>query len=106
MAIIARAGPGGIFAEGAVAKFRKGAKYSLRPSPGEVWSGRVAFIMPPRGFCATIHALNGALVWLTIERVGGTFEAQPWFSTYGLPHERATQLETQWAAQMKNILTQ
>ena len=106
MAMIARAGPGGILAEGAVAKFRKGAKYSLRTSTGEVWSGRFAFIMAPRGYCVTIDALHGALAWLTIEGAGGTFEAQLWFSTYGSPQERATQLETQWAAQMKKSLTQ
>jgi hypothetical protein len=37
---------------------------------------------------------------------GGTFEAQLWFSTYGLPQERVTELETQWAAQIKKILSQ
>ena len=100
------AGTNGIFAEGSLGKLREGATYSLRTSTGDVWSGRVAFIMPPRGFCVTIDSLNGALAWLTIEGAGGTFEAQLWFSTYGLPQERVTQLETQWAAQMKKILTQ
>jgi uncharacterized protein YndB with AHSA1/START domain len=99
------AGTSGIFAEGSLGKLREGATYSLRTSTGEVWSGRVAFIMPPRGFCVTIDALNGALAWLTIEGAGGTFEAQLWFSTYGLPQERVTQLETEWAAQLKRILT-
>ena len=52
----------------------------------------------------TIDSLHGALAWLTIEGAGGKFEAQLWFSTYGLPQQRVTQLETQWAAQMKKIL--
>jgi uncharacterized protein YndB with AHSA1/START domain len=99
------AGTNGIFAEGSLGKLREGATYSLLTSLGDEWSGRVAFIMPPRGFCVTIDALNGALSWLTIEGAGGTFEAQLWFSTYGLPQERVTELETQWAAQMKKILT-
>jgi uncharacterized protein YndB with AHSA1/START domain len=98
------AGPGGIFAEGALGKLREGAMYSLRTSTDEVWSGRVAFIMPPRGFCVTIDSLNDALAWLTIEGAGGTFDAQLWFSTSGLPQERVTQLETQWSAQFQKIL--
>jgi hypothetical protein len=98
------AGSGGIFAEGALGKLREGATYSLRTSTGEVWSGRVAFIMPPRGFCVTVDSLNGALAWLTIEGAGGTFEAQLWFSTYGLPQERVTELETRWKAEFQKIL--
>jgi hypothetical protein len=100
------AGTNGIFAEGALGKLREGATYSLRTSTGEAWSGRVAFITPPRGFCVTVDSLNGALAWLTIEGAGGTFEAQLWFSTYGLPQERVAQRETQWAAQLKRILMQ
>jgi hypothetical protein len=53
----------------------------------------------------TIDALNGALTWVTIEGAGGTFEAQLWLSTYGLPQERLTRLETEWAVQLKKILT-
>jgi uncharacterized protein YndB with AHSA1/START domain len=98
------AGSGGIFTEGALGKLREGATYSLRTSTGEVWSGRVAFITPPRGFCVTVDSLNGALAWLTIEGAGGTFEAQLWFSTYGLPQERVTKLETQWNAEFQKIL--
>ncbi len=85
---------------------REGAVYSLRTSTREMWSGRVAFIMPPRGFCVTVDSLHSALSPLTIEGAGSTFEAQLWFSTYGLPQERVTQLETQWAEQMKKIWTQ
>jgi hypothetical protein len=91
------AGTNGIFAEGSLGKWREGATYSLRTSLGEVWAGRVAFIMPPRGFCVTV-------AWFTIEGAGGTFEAQLWLSTYGLPQERVTQLESQWHAQMQKIL--
>lgn len=98
------AGAGGIFAEGALGRLREGGKYSLRTSTGEVWTGRVAFIMPPRGFCVTIEAMNDALVWFAIEGAGATYEAQLWFSTYGVPQERVTQLKTQWNAQMQKIL--
>jgi uncharacterized protein YndB with AHSA1/START domain len=96
-------GPGGIFAEGALGKLREGGTYSLRTATGEVWSGRVAFIMPPRGFCVTIESLNGALAWLTVEGAGGTFEAQLWFSTYGLPQQRVTHLESHWNAEFQRI---
>jgi hypothetical protein len=90
------AGAGGIFGDGAGGKLREGGMYPLRTSTEEVGSGRVAFIMPPRGFCVTIDSLDGALTWLTIEGAGGTMEAQLWFPTYGLPQERVTELETQW----------
>jgi uncharacterized protein YndB with AHSA1/START domain len=99
------AGTNGIFAEGSLGKLRAGATYSLRTSLGEVWSGRVAFILPPRGFCVTVDSLNGSLAWLTIEGTGGTYEAQLWFSMYRLPQERVTEMETQWTAQMKKILS-
>ena len=48
------AGTNGIFAEGSLGKLSEGATYSLRTSTGELWSGRVAFIMLPRGFCVTV----------------------------------------------------
>jgi uncharacterized protein YndB with AHSA1/START domain len=98
------AGAGGIFSEGDVGRLREGGTYSLRTSTGEVWSGRVAFIMPPRGFCVTVESLNDALAWFTIEGSGGTFEAQLWLSTYGVPQEHVMQLETQWNAQLQKIL--
>ena len=60
--------------------------------------------MTPRGFCVTVDSLNGALAWLTIEGAGGTFEAQLWFSTYGLLQERVTELETRWKAEFQKIL--
>ncbi|HEY4949136.1 MAG TPA: hypothetical protein VIH88_02265 [Candidatus Acidoferrales bacterium] len=98
------AGTNGIFAEGSPGNLREGATYSLHISNGELWSGRVAFIMPPRGFCVTVESLNDSLAWFTIERAGATYEAQLWFSTYGLPRERVTQLETRWYAQFQKIL--
>jgi hypothetical protein len=41
---------------------------------------------------------------MTIECAGGTYVAQVWFSTCGLPQERVTQLEPQWNAQIQKIL--
>ena len=61
--------------------------------------------MTPRGFCVAVDALNRALAWVTIEGAGGQFEAQLWFSTYGLPQERVTQPEALWAAQLKKTST-
>jgi len=98
------AGTNGIFAEGSLGKLSEGATHSLRASTGELWSGRVAFIMPPRGFCVTVESLNDALAWFTIEGAGGTFGAQLWLSTYGVPQERVRQLDMQWNAQMQKIL--
>jgi uncharacterized protein YndB with AHSA1/START domain len=97
-------GPGGIFVEGAK-DLRAGQRYSLRAASGEAWTGRVEFVAPPRGFCVTVESLKDALLWPTIEGSAGTFEAQLWFSTYGLPQERVSGIEQQWAGELKRILT-
>jgi hypothetical protein len=60
--------------------------------------------MPPRGFCVTVESPSDARAWVTFEGAGGMFEAQLWFSTYALPDELVTQLETQWTAQFQKIL--
>jgi hypothetical protein len=94
----------GFLPKGSLGKLREGTTYSLHISTGELWSGRVAFIMPPRGFCVTVESLNDALAWFTIEGAGATYEAQLWLSTYGLQRECVTQLETQWNAHFRKIL--
>jgi len=97
-------GANGIFAEGA-AGLREGARYSLRTATGDLWSGRVEFMRPPRGFCVSVESLNNALAWLTIEGAGPKHDAQLWFSTYGLPHAKVAELETRWASELKRILS-
>jgi uncharacterized protein YndB with AHSA1/START domain len=97
------AGAGGIFFEGAQ-ELRAGQPYSLRAARNEFWSGRVEFIVPPRGFCVTVESLNNALAWLTIEGGGAENDAQLWFSTYGLPGPQVRELENRWTRELSRIL--
>jgi uncharacterized protein YndB with AHSA1/START domain len=95
--------PGGIFVDG-TKDLRVGQRYSLRAATDETWTGRVEFVAAPRGFCVTVESLNDALLWLTIEGSAGKHEAQLWFSTYGLPQERVSEIEKQWADELTRIL--
>ncbi|MGB0035914.1 MAG: hypothetical protein WBP79_10615 [Candidatus Acidiferrales bacterium] len=96
-------GPRDIFAEEAQKNLRAGAAYKLLTATGEVWSGRVEFVVPPRGFCVTVESLNNALAWLTIEGAGPRHDVQLWFSTYGLPQAQVKELEARWAAELKRM---
>jgi uncharacterized protein YndB with AHSA1/START domain len=98
------AAPGAIFAEGAAGNLREGSSYALRAATGEEWAGRVEFILPPRGFCVTVGPLNDALCWLTIEAAGEQRDAQLWFSTYGLPQAKVTEIQERWLNELKRIL--
>lgn len=97
-------GRGGIFSEGAAASLNEGARYSLKTSPGELWTGRVEFLAPPRGFCMNVDSLNDALAWLKIEGATVPHDVQLWFSTYGLTQSRVSEIETRGAEELNKIL--
>jgi len=97
------AGAGGLFAEG-VEKLAVGGRYSLRAATGDSFTGRVEFIVPPRGFCLTVDALNGALYWLTIEGAGPDHETQVWLSAYGVPQTKVDAFQQQWNGVLANLL--
>ena len=61
--------------------------------------------MQPRGFCATVDQLNNALARLTVEGAGAAFEAELWFSTYGLPQAQVSEIEKRWSGTLEKILT-
>ena len=71
-----------------VANLREGDAFSLQPATEVSWSGRVEFVLPPRGFCLRVTELNQALVWLTIEGAPEKYEVQSWLSAYNVPRER------------------
>lgn len=81
-----------------------GQRYSLPAATSETWTGQVEFVAPPRGFCITVESPNDALLWPTIDGFAGKHEAQLWFSTYGLPQERVSEIEKQWAEELNRIL--
>ena len=98
------AGRGGILGDGAAKDLREGARYSLRASTGEAWSGEVKFVREPRGFCVTVEQLKDGLAWLTIEGGKPPHDVQLWFSTYGLPAAEVKEVEARWEAELKRIL--
>ncbi len=82
------AGAKGLFAEGDPAHLGSGADYSGKTAWGETYHGHVKFVVPPRGFCASVKELNDALLWVTIEGVPGKLEVQLWLSAYSIPQAR------------------
>lgn len=96
------AGRDGLFAEGAVASLHAGQHYSLHTAASELWSGRGEFVVPARGFCASVDSLNNALAWLTIEGAKAPHDVQFWFSIYGLPPSRVSEIEKHWNEELKN----
>lgn len=97
-------GRSGIFSEDAAQTLRQGEHYSLHASSGELWTGRVEFVVPTRGFCVSVDSLNNALAWLTIECAKAPHNVQFWFSIYGLPQSRVRELENGWNEQSKKLL--
>jgi hypothetical protein len=94
--------PQGLFAEGA-AELRPGQRYALTPATGGVFSGRVEFIQPPRGFCLTVEPLNDALFWLTIESAQGKHDVQLWLSAYGIPQADVDRFTSEWGAVLEKL---
>lgn len=50
--------PGALFTLDPTAPLKSGETYSLTTTTGESYSGRVEFVLEPRGFCLTIRDMN------------------------------------------------
>ncbi|MFZ0633907.1 MAG: SRPBCC domain-containing protein [Candidatus Acidiferrales bacterium] len=88
--------PGGLLREGVSESLRPGDRYSLHAATGEKLSGRVEFVVQPRGFCISVEEWNGALFWLAIEGEPGKYSVQLWLSAHGVPQERVAEFGRQW----------
>jgi uncharacterized protein YndB with AHSA1/START domain len=96
-------GAGGLFAENAAAVLLPGQEYALRTAAGEKWSGAVAFVQPPRGFCVSVREMNDALLWLTIEGAPGKEEAQLWLSAFGIAPSEVLEFENEWKHRLESL---
>ncbi len=96
---------GGLFVENAEDELRQGEVFTLRAVHGDIWTGSVEFVQPPRGFCVTIRELNDALLWLTIEGVPGKHEVQLWLSAFGLPQMEVDAFGVQWMDGLKKLFS-
>jgi hypothetical protein len=85
-------------------QFRLEIHYSLHTGALELWSGRVEFVVPTRGFCVSVDSLNNALAWLTIEGAKAPHDVQFWFSIYGRPPSRVSEIEKHWNEELKKLL--
>ncbi len=97
------AGPTGLFHGASATRERPGAAYAARTAWNESYSGRVEFVVPPRGFCVSVQELNDALLWLTIEGVAGQHEAQLWLSAYGVPQRQMDEFAKHGAALLDRL---
>lgn len=94
---------GGLFAADARVALHAGADYALRPVTGESFSGRVEFLVEPRGFCVTVREMNDALLWLTIEGVTGSTQVQLWLSVFGVDPARVASFQQTWEGRLTEI---
>jgi uncharacterized protein YndB with AHSA1/START domain len=97
-------GRNGIFSEDASQNLRQGERYSMHAAGGELWTGRAEFGVPSRGFCVSVDSLNNALAWLTIEGAKAPHDVQFWFSIYGLPASRVSDIQKSWNEKLKTFL--
>ena len=94
---------GNFFAQNPSAVLREGREYSLKTFSGDTFSGHVEFVRPLRGFCVTVHELNDALLWFTIEGTPGAIEVQAWLSSFGVAQTEIDRFQATWAAQLKRV---
>jgi hypothetical protein len=95
---------GSLFA-GDLTTFQPGDSFSLKTITGENWTGKLEFIKPLRGFCLSIHELNDALLWVTIEGSPKSIEAQIWLAAFGLDEPKLDAFYTQWSQRLSEILS-
>lgn len=94
---------GALFTQDPTAALKPGQTYSLTTVAGESYSGRVEFVREPRGFCITIHELNDALLWLTIEGAPGSIEVQAWLSAFAIDPSRVESFNKTWERRLQEI---
>jgi uncharacterized protein YndB with AHSA1/START domain len=97
------AGANGLFPSGSPVRERPDAPYTGRTAWGESYSGRVEFVVAPRGFCVTVKELNDALLWLAIEGAPGQHEAQLWLSAYSVPQRQVDEFSKHGAELLERL---
>lgn len=94
---------GALFTEDIRTMLKPGEPYSLKSTAGDSFSGRVAFVREPRGFCLTIRELNDALLWITIEGPPDKIEAQAWLSAFAVPPSQVEAFGKKWQQRLQEI---
>ena len=95
---------GALFASD-LANLKAGDSFALKTAIGESWTGQVEFIKPLRGFCLSIHELNDALFWVTIEGSPESIEAQVWLAAFGIEQSKLDAFHQQWSQRLSQILS-
>jgi len=94
---------GALFAQDLRTALHPGEMYSVATPAGEAYSGRVEFLSENRGFCLSVHELNDALFWLTIEGAHGSIEVQVWLSAFGLEPARVASFNENWQRRLHAV---
>ena len=100
------AGTHGLFAGPGPAQLLPGSAYLAQTEWCDRYSGRVEFVVPPRGFCVTVKELNDALLWLTIEGVPGKHEVQLWLSAYAIPQHQVNEFAKHGAELLERLFSE
>jgi uncharacterized protein YndB with AHSA1/START domain len=80
------------------AKWKEGDAYRVEAVTGDVFAGVVQNLDPPKGFSGTIESLNGSLLRLLAEKLGGETSVWFWLSAYGVGEAELRGFEERWAA--------
>jgi len=94
---------GALFTHDLSSMLKPGEKYSVSTPAGESYSGRVEFLREHRGFCLTVHEMNDALLWLTIEGAPESVEVQVWLSAFDLEPARVESFREKWQQRLQEI---
>jgi uncharacterized protein YndB with AHSA1/START domain len=94
---------GAFFSQDVESVLKPGEAYSLTTTGGESFTGRVEFVREPRGFCLTVHELNDALLWLTIEGPPDKIEVQAWLSAFSVPRAQVEAFGKKWEERLREV---
>jgi uncharacterized protein YndB with AHSA1/START domain len=94
---------GALFVRDAKSALQAGAEYALQTVTGQNFSGRVEFLVEPRGFCLTVREMNDALLWLTIEGAPGNTEVQLWLSAFAIASTQIESFSREWEHRLREI---
>jgi hypothetical protein len=94
---------GALFSQNVQAALKPGEEYSATTTTGETFTGRVEILRDQRGFCLTVHELNDALLWLSIEGAPGRIEVQAWLSAFSLDPSQVESFGKKWQQRLQEI---
>jgi len=97
-------GPEGLSAEGSIEGLDEGARYQVTTSAGELLTGEVGIIRPPKIVLLTIDEFDGAVLSAGFEQMMGANYVYLTLSTYGSPDARTAAIGERWEQWLRQVL--